>query len=69
VNPSSYWMALKADPRLRLNVTASRADGASSYVTTLAPSPSSPTPNPFWDLTEDGDEEPQTVPYEHLPSQ
>jgi len=62
------WMALKADPRFRLNVTASRADGISSHVTILAPVPSSSVPNPFLDYNEDEDEELQTVPYERLPS-
>ena len=63
MNSSSSWMALKADPRFRLNVTASRADGTGSYVTILAPSP---TPNPFWDYNRDKEEELQTVPHEHL---
>jgi len=60
-------MTLKADPRFRLNVTASRAD-TSSHVTILAPAPSSPVPNPFLGYNEDEDEELQTVPYERLPS-
>ena len=68
MNSSTSWMALKADPRFRLNVTASRADGTSSHVTILAPAPSSPVPNPFLGYNEDEDEELQTVPYERLPS-
>jgi len=65
-------VALKADPRFRL---ASRADGTSSHVTILAPSPSSSTPDPFLDYNEDEDyynededEVLRTVPHEHLPS-
>ena len=72
MNSSSSWVALKADPRFRL---ASRADGTSSHVTILAPSPSSSTPDPFLDYNEDedyynGDEDEvlRTVPHEHLPS-